>query len=213
MATSERVLSVVDATESWQEEIADLRARVETMESGLLAGIQLVLVFRGPGECVGVQVGGLDADDSALSVEVTLPHGLARERPQMLLMLLQEALDAADSYLERRGRSDDLWAAWRVMVRLTSGGTPYERWSDAYMVAHHQPDALADQPCPDCGAHQLRLEFEVRDPCANHGTAYFWCNNCLTGPNPTAAPLPPGVATTPWATLNPPNYEIISPDQ
>jgi hypothetical protein len=209
MATSERVLSVVDAAEGWQKELADLRVRAEAAQSGLIPGVGLMLLFGGPSDCTGVRVAAFDPQGSTLSVEITLPHGLVRERAQMLLILLHEAIDAADTFLTELDREDDLWAAWRVITRLSSGSTPYERWIDAYMVAHHQPDALADQPCPDCGARQLRLEFEVRDPCATQGTAYFWCNSCLTGPMPASAPLPPNAKTTPWGTLNPPNYSIV----
>jgi hypothetical protein len=209
MAKAERVLSVVDATESWQTEVAELGARAEAAEYGLAADLQLEVTFRGPSDLTCLRVEGFDTEGSTMAVVVTLPHGLVRERDQALLMLLQEAIDAADTFAEDLGRSADLWAAWQVMVRLTSGGTPYERWMDAYMLAHHSPETLATQPCPACGAYELRLEFEVRDPCADYGTAYFWCNTCLNGPMPTTAPLPPHARTTPWGTLNPPNYSII----
>ncbi|WP_328323116.1 hypothetical protein OHA70_29955 [Kribbella sp. NBC_00382] len=209
MATAERVLSVVDATEGWDTELAELGARAEAAEYGLVADLELEVTFRGPSDLTCLRVEGFDEEGSTLAVVVTLPHGLVRERDQALLMLLQEALDAADTFAEESARAADLWAAWQVMVRLTSGGTPYERWMDAYMLAHHAPESLRTQPCPDCGAYQLHLEFEVRDPCADHGTAYFWCNACLKGPMPNTAPLPPNARTTPWGTLNPPNYKII----
>lgn len=199
---------MLDLAEGWQKELAELEARAEAAETGLTAEVELMVIFRGPSEVSGVRVEGLDA--STLTVEVTLPHGLVRDRGEILLILLQEALDAADTFLE--DRADDLWSAWQVMSRVCSAGTQYERWMDAYMVAHHQPEAVATQPCPSCGEPRLQLEFEVRDPCATYGTAYFWCNACLKGPMPTKAPLPPQAKPAPWGTLNPPNFTIV-PDE
>jgi hypothetical protein len=207
MATSDAVLSVVDATESWHQEIADLQRRAEAAGTGLVASLRLTVHFVGPNVYPGAKV--IRADDWSLCVEVSLPAGIVRERRQMVLLQLQEALDAAEDYVLERGRPDDLWAVERVMVRLTSGGTPFERWMDSYALAHHQPDSLPTLACPSCGTHALRLEFEVKDPCAAYGTAYFWCDNCLTGPMPAPAPIPPGTKTTPWGSLNPPNYSII----
>lgn len=207
MATCERVLSLVDAAEGWQREIADLRTRAEKLETGLVASLRLRVHFRSPNHCVGVRVKGLEG--STLSVEVSLPAGIVHEREKFLLSHLQDAVDAADTYAQARGRADDLWAVWQVFIRLCSNDTPYQRWMDAYSLAHHQPTSLPTLGCPNCGAHNLRLEFEIKDPCAAYGTAYFWCNTCLTGPMPTPAPLPPRASTTPWGTLNPPNYSII----
>ncbi|NEA32818.1 hypothetical protein [Streptomyces sp. SID13031] len=209
MSTGEGVLSLVDVAAGWQEEIAELQARAEAAEYGLVPELRLVVRFRGPVEIPRVRVGGLHTQDRRLSVDVTLPQGIVRDRADLLLIMLQEAVDKADEYAGELDRADDLWAVWRVLTRLCSGGTPYERWIDAYMVAHHDPQSVPTQPCPACGEHRLRLEFEVRDPCADHGTAYFWCNACLIGPMPATAPLPPHARTTPWGTLNPPNYKIV----
>jgi hypothetical protein len=207
MAACERVLSLVDAAEGWQQEIAELQTRAEEAAAGLDASLRLTVHFRSQNSSTAVRVKGLEG--STLLVEVSLPPGIVHEREKFLLSHLQDAMDAADTYAEDRGRADDLWAVWQVFIRLCSNNTPYQRWMDAYTVAHHQPDSVPRLACPNCGAHQLRLEFEVKDPCATHGTAYFWCNTCLTGPMPVPAPLPPHARTTPWGTLNPPNYSIV----
>ncbi|MFI5707793.1 hypothetical protein [Kribbella sp. NPDC051620] len=201
------MLSLVDAAEGWQREIADLQTRAEEAETGLDSSLSLRVLFRGPGNLPRTRV--LAFESRSLCVEVTLPPGIVRDREKQLLTYLQDAVDAADTYAQARGRADDLWAVWQVFIRLCSNNTPYQRWMDAYNLAHHRPTSLPTLSCPNCGAHNLRLEFEVKDPCATYGTAYFWCNTCLTGPMPTPAPLPPQATTTPWGTLNPPNYTIV----
>src|SRR4051812_12095227 len=122
MGTCERVLSLVDAAEGWQREIADLQTRAEELETGLVASLQLRVHFRSQNSSTAVRVKGLDG--STLSVEVSLPPGIVHEREMFLLSHLQDAVDAADTYAQARGRADDLWAVWQVFIRLCSNNTP-----------------------------------------------------------------------------------------
>lgn len=98
---------------AWSRAIGALSQRVETLSLGLTSPLRVNVVFHvdgklAPNEFVGVRTGRFSKGKSLLVVQAAVPPGPGEDRRTVLLRLLDDAVDEAETFARKRRIADDL---------------------------------------------------------------------------------------------------------
>ena len=98
---------------SWSRAIGALSQRVETLSLGLTSPIRVNVVFHvdgklAPNEFAGVRTGRFNKGKSLLVVQAAVPPGPADDGRAVLLRLLADAINEAETFARKRRIADGL---------------------------------------------------------------------------------------------------------
>lgn len=98
---------------SWSRAIGALSRQVDSLSLGLTSPVRVNVVFHvdgklAPNEFVGVRTGRFNKGKSLLVVQAAVPPGPADSRRAVLLRLLADAIDEAETFACKRRIADDL---------------------------------------------------------------------------------------------------------
>jgi hypothetical protein len=111
---------------AWSRAIGALSQRVEKLSLGLTSPLRVNVVFHvdgrlAPNEFVGVRTGRFNKGKSQLVVQAAVPPGPAEDRHTVLLRLLADAVNEAETFA-RKGRIADGLDEIRALIESLPAG-------------------------------------------------------------------------------------------
>lgn len=111
---------------SWSRAIGSLSRQVETLSRGLTSPVRVNVVFHvdgriTPNEFAGVRTGRFTKKQSLLVVQAAVPPGPADDRHGILIRLLSDAIDEAETFAQKRRIAKDLGGIRDLIENLPAG--------------------------------------------------------------------------------------------
>ncbi len=111
----------------WQQAVRGLMKDVMQSRGSASTPLAVNVVFHIDGKLVpnefeGVRTGRYDTAKRHLMVQAAVPSGGVDDRRAVLVGLLMEAVEAAETFARRRGLADDLAQVREVAHRAAGGG-------------------------------------------------------------------------------------------
>ena len=111
---------------AWRRAVSSLGKKVAEAREGVESPLRLNVVFHidgtlVPNEFEGVRTGRFSSRDSHLLVQAAVPAEATAERNDVLVLLLQEAIDEAESFARSRGIAQDLNSIRSLVESAVSG--------------------------------------------------------------------------------------------
>ncbi|TXK17711.1 hypothetical protein [Homoserinibacter sp. GY 40078] len=105
---------------AWKLAIRSVMNEVIEAREGVVSPLRVNVVYHvdgklAPNEFEGVRTGRFSKKDSHLMVQAAVPPGEVSDRHEVLLNLLREAIDEAESFARRKGIAENL-ASIRALV-------------------------------------------------------------------------------------------------
>lgn len=118
------VLGDSDASSmAWSRLIGALSRKVEGLSSGMSSPVRVNVIFHvdgrlAPNDFVGVRTGRFNRATSMLVVQAAVPLGAVQDQDTVLVTLLREAVEAAESYVVKKKLADGLPEIRDLVLRL-----------------------------------------------------------------------------------------------
>lgn len=86
----------------------------------------------------------------------------------------------------------------------------YERWSNLFELAWHDPRGVDRLACPSCGSSRIRFVYLADPGLTTTGMFALWCSSCLRGFPPGYGPIPDGATVWDFSRRKTiPNYATV----
>ena len=111
---------------AWRRAVSSLGKKVVEAREGVESPLRVNVVFHIDGTLVphefeGVRTGRFSSRDSHLLVQAAVPAEATAERNDVLVSLLREAIDEAESFARSRGIAQDLSSIRSLVESVVSG--------------------------------------------------------------------------------------------